>query len=65
MRVKVKQDRLNRIFSEGGVLGAEESKWLLDFWGKKNIAGLIMMPVTRHQIVHLNDSFKLKKKCKK
>lgn len=65
MKVKVKQDRLNRILSEGGVLEAEESKWLLDFWGKKNIAGLIMMPVTRHQVVHLNDSYKLKKRCQK
>lgn len=65
MKVKVKKDRLNRILDEGGVLDADGSKWLLDFWGKKNTAGLIMMPVTRHQIVHLNDSFKLKKKCRK
>jgi len=65
MKAKVKKDRLNRILEEGGVLEAEGSKWLLDFWGKKNIAGLIMMPVTRHQVVHLNDSFKLKKKCRK
>ncbi len=65
LKAKVKKDRLNRIYNEGGVLEAEGSKWLLDFWGKKNIAGLIMMPVTRHQVVHLNDSFKLKKKCQK
>ncbi|MBP7175819.1 MAG: DinB family protein [Thermoclostridium sp.] len=65
MKAKVKKERLNRILEEGGVLEAEGSKWLLDFWGKKNIAGLIMMPVTRHQVVHLNDSFKLKKKCRK
>ncbi len=64
MKAKVKKDRLNRILEEGGVLEVEGSKWLLDFWGKKNIAGLIMMPVTRHQVVHLNDSFKLKKKCR-
>lgn len=65
MKAKVKKERLDRIYSEGGVLDAEGSIWLLDFWGKKNIAGLIMMPVTRHQVVHLNDSFKLKKKCQK
>ncbi|MDQ2086982.1 DinB family protein [Herbivorax sp. ANBcel31] len=62
MRKKVQKDRLQRIFDEDGVLDVEDSKWLLDFWGKKNIAGLILMPLTRHQVVHLNDSLKLKKK---
>ena len=57
-------DRLNRILNEGGVLDVEGSRWLLDFWGKKNVAGLILMPVTRHQLVHLNDSMKIKKKFK-
>lgn len=61
---KVQPDRLNRILNEGGVLDVEGSRWLLDFWGKKNVAGLILMPVTRHQLVHLNDSMKIKKKCK-
>ncbi len=65
MRQKVLQNRLKRILDEGGVLDVENSKWLLDFWGKKNTAGLILMPVTRHQVVHLNDSLKLKKKCTK
>lgn len=60
---KVQKNRLNHILDEGGVLDVEDSKWLLDFWGKKNIAGLILMPITRHQVVHLNDSLKLKKKC--
>lgn len=63
MKSKVKPDRLKRILDEGGVLDVDASRWLLDFWGKKNVAGLILMPVTRHQVVHLNDSLKLKKKC--
>jgi hypothetical protein len=33
---------------------------LLDFWGKKNVARIIMMPITRHQIVRVNDSLKLR-----
>ncbi len=60
LKMKVKPERINRIYSEGGVV--EGSKGLLDFWGKKDIAGLLLMPITRHQIVHLNDSFKLKRK---
>jgi hypothetical protein len=30
------------------------SSWLLDFWGKKRISGIVAMPLTRHILVHLN-----------
>ena len=38
---------------------------LLDFWKNKTIAGLLTMPITRHQIVHINDCFKLKERYQK
>ena len=41
------------------------SIWLLDFWKNKTIAGLLTMPITRHQIVHINDCFKLKERYQK
>jgi hypothetical protein len=62
---KVESAGLERIRAEGGVLDVEGSSWLLDFWGRKNIAGIILMPITRHQAVHINDSLRLKEKCKK
>jgi hypothetical protein len=46
----------------GSLLQHEKSIWLLDFWGKKDILGLIMMPITRHQTFHLDDCFKIKEK---
>ena len=49
-----------RILSEGGVTEDKKSIWLLDFWGKKNVAGILLMPVTRHQIVHLNECVRIK-----
>jgi hypothetical protein len=42
---------------------AGKISWLLDFWGKKNILGLIMIPITRHQTLHLNDCFNIKEKA--
>ncbi len=54
---------LQRILDEGAVLEKEGSKWLVDFWSRKNVAGILLMPITRHQMVHMNDSLKLKKKC--
>lgn len=65
MKVKVKKEQLERIKTNGGVIEDSKSIWLLDFWGKKNILGLIMMPITRHQVVHINDCFKIKGKYNK
>lgn len=61
---KVNKSSLDRILIEGGVTSQEGSIWLLDFWGKKDIAGIILMPITRHQLVHLNDIEQLKKKLR-
>ena len=60
---KFKSEQLNRILLEGGVTEHPDSKWLLDFWGRKNVAGILLMPITRHQMGHLNDCLKLKGKC--
>ena len=65
MKRKVEKQSLQNIRNAGGVTNDEKSIWLLDFWGRKNILGLIMMPITRHQIVHLNDCFNIKEKEKR
>jgi len=58
MKRKVKQESVKRILAEGGV--NNHSTWLLDFWGRKNVAGILLMPITRHQVAHLNDSINKK-----
>lgn len=65
LKRKVKGESIARILKEGGVTEQEDSIWLLDFWGKKNVAGILLMPITRHQAGHLNDCIKLKKKLQK
>lgn len=66
---KVSQQDLDKVKQQGGVTEQDESAWLLDFWAKKDVAGLLLMPPTRHVILHLNDCFKwkqhirAKKKC--
>lgn len=54
--------KLQRIIDEGAVLDVEASNWLIDFWGKKNVSGILLMPGTRHHMVHLNESFRAKNK---
>jgi len=64
MKRKPEKKQLTKIMNNGGLLEKEKSKWLLDFWGSKNILGLIMMPITRHQTMHLNDCFSIKEREK-
>lgn len=62
MKRKIEKDRLNRVLKEGAVLDVEGANWLIDFWGRKNVAGIILMPATRHHVVHINESLSAKKK---
>ena len=55
IRRKIPTQRLSRILEEGGITNHEDSIWLLDFWAKKDIAGILLMPPTRHVMLHLND----------
>jgi len=62
MKRMPEKEQLDKIMKNGGLIENEKSKWLLDFWGNKNILGLIMMPITRHQTMHLNDCFSIKER---
>ena len=64
MRRKVPPRGLERIREAGGVTEQENSAWLLDFWGKKDIAGILLMPPTRHVMLHLNDCCKWKREIR-
>lgn len=60
MKRRVASPDLERVLADGGVTRQEDSIWLLDFWGKKDVAGILMMPPTRHVMLHLNDCCKWK-----
>jgi hydroxypyruvate isomerase len=64
MKRKFEPYRLQRVIDEGAVFDVEASNWLIDFWGRKNVSGIILMPVTRHHVVHINESLSAKKKSK-
>ncbi len=65
LKRKFEHYQVDRILKEGGVLEHPQSIWLMDFWGRKTVSGILLMPITRHQIVHLNDCSKLRNKCSK
>lgn len=65
LKGKVRPQDLERVLQEGAVLDLPGSIWLIDFWGRKNVLGILLMPVTRHHMVHLNESMKAKERAKK
>lgn len=57
---KVSSTRLDLVLRERAVV--EGAKGLIDYWSKRTIAGLLLMPPTRHCFIHLNEALKIKKK---
>ncbi len=60
LKEKVDPARLKHVLEQGAVSHAASD--LIDYWGRRNIAGLLLMPATRHNLVHLNESLRLKEK---
>ena len=57
---QVDPKRLEKVRFEGAI--QESTLWLVDYWGKKTIVGLLLMPPTRHNFVHLNEAARIKRK---
>lgn len=57
LKSKVSSKNINMIKAANAV--SESSEWLLEYWGKKTIGGLVLMPLTRHLLVHINQAERL------
>lgn len=55
--------RVRRIVEEGAVQDTEQ--WLIDYWSNKTTAGLVLMPATRHNFIHMNKAMRVKLKLQK
>ena len=60
LRRRVDPARLQRLADEEAVAPAAGD--LLAYWGGLTIAGLLLMPPTRHPFVHLNEALRIKSK---
>ena len=65
LKRKFPKENLEIIFHEKAVAKHPDAEWLVDFWGKKDVAGIIFMPLTRHHIVHINESNQAKSRGRK
>jgi hypothetical protein len=60
LKRKVEPARLQRIWDEGAVLPGASG--IVDYWGKRTVSGLLLMPASRHLLTHLTEAIKVSKK---
>ncbi len=60
LKEKVDPERLEQVRAEGAVV--EAASKVLDYWSTRDIAGLLLMPATRHVFLHFNEALRLKRK---
>lgn len=56
---KVDPVRIQKVMKAGAI--APEAMEIINYWSSKTVAGLLLMPPTRHCILHLNEAERIKK----
>ena len=64
LKIKVPDERKEKLLSLGVVSNDENAVWLIDYWCKKDVRGLIQMPFSRHWIMHIEACQRIKNKLK-
>lgn len=64
-KTKVAQERKTELLKLNTVSEDENAFWLVDYWCNKTFAGLLLMPFSRHQMLHLDGCLRITKKIKK
>lgn len=65
MREKVTDENRLELIQSKSVSSDESAFWLVDYWCGKTVAGLVEMPFTRHQMLHLYNCVTILKKLKR
>jgi hypothetical protein len=60
LKQKANASRLQKVMEEGALL--PEAIGILNYWSKRTIAGLLLMPPTRHNFLHLNEVLRIKQR---
>lgn len=62
LKKKISDERKEYLKSLNVVSDDENAIWLIDYWCGKDIRGLIQMPFSRHWIMHIEASLRIKNK---
>ena len=64
LKIRITNERKENLQSLGVVSTDENAVWLIDYWCKKDVRGLIQMPFSRHWIMHIEACQRIKSKLK-
>lgn len=62
LKKKISEERKEHLKLLNVVSNDENAIWLIDYWCGKDIRGLIQMPFSRHWIIHIEASLRIKNK---
>lgn len=62
LKKKISEERKKQLKLLNVVSKDENASWLIDYWCSKDIRGLIQMPFSRHWIMHVEASLRIKSK---
>lgn len=62
LKRKISYEDKERLKTLNVVSNGEKASWLIDYWCGKDIRGLIQMPFSRHWIMHVEASLRIKNK---
>ncbi len=62
LKMKISEEIKEHLKSLKVVSGDESAIWLIDYWCGKDICGLIKMPFSRHWIMHIEASLRIRDK---
>jgi len=60
LKRKVEAAHIQRVLDEGAIL--EAARGVTDYWSRRDIAGLLLMPASRHNLIHLGEALQLKQR---
>ncbi|MBR6879671.1 MAG: phage head-tail adapter protein [Clostridiales bacterium] len=64
LKIRVTDERKDNLKALGVVSDDENAVWLIDYWCKKDVRGLIQMPFSRHWIMHIEACQRIKMKLR-
>lgn len=62
LRRKMDPARVQQVLAQGAVL--PQAMGVLDYWSKRTVAGLLLMPASRHLLTHLNEAWRIKSRLR-
>ncbi len=63
IKIKITNDKKQKLEKLQVISNNKDAYWLIDYWCKKDVKGLIQMPFSRHWIMHIEACLRIKNKC--